>query len=65
MSIRDLHESVILPGLRFIPGLVCYALNGETIAKRIIEVACDGECDPDEACARALRAFGFQQSPNC
>jgi hypothetical protein len=35
------------------------------IAERIIEVACDGERDPDEACARALRAFGFQQSPNC
>jgi len=40
-------------------------LNGEIIAKRIIEVACDGERDTDEACARALRAFGFQQSPNC
>jgi hypothetical protein len=40
-------------------------LNGEIIAKRIIEVACDGERDPDEACARASRAFGFQQPPNC
>jgi len=40
-------------------------LNGEIIAKRIIEVAWDGERDPDEGYARALRAFGFQQSPNC
>jgi hypothetical protein len=47
------------------PSLVLLRLNGEIIAKRIIEVACDGERDPNEVCARALRAFGFQQAPNC
>jgi hypothetical protein len=31
----------------------------EIIAKRIIEVARDGERDPDELCARALQALGF------
>jgi hypothetical protein len=31
----------------------------EIIAKRIIEVARNGERDPDELCARALQALGF------
>jgi hypothetical protein len=31
----------------------------EIIAKRIIEVAHNGERDPDELCARALQALGF------
>jgi hypothetical protein len=31
----------------------------EIIAKRIIEVARDGERDPDELCVRALKALGF------
>jgi hypothetical protein len=31
----------------------------EIIAKRIIEVARDGERDPDELCGRALKALGF------
>jgi hypothetical protein len=45
----------------------CYSLhdNGqphlvrEIIAKRIIEVARNGERNPDELCARALQALGF------
>jgi hypothetical protein len=36
------------------PGLV-----REIIAKRIVEVARDGERDPDELCVRALKALGF------
>jgi hypothetical protein len=32
----------------------------QIIAKRIIEVARKGERDPDELCARALRALGFR-----
>jgi hypothetical protein len=35
------------------------ALVREIIAKRIIEVAGNGERDPDELCARALQALGF------
>jgi hypothetical protein len=35
------------------------ALVREIIAKRVIEVARDGERDPDELCARALKALGF------
>jgi hypothetical protein len=31
----------------------------EIIAKRIIEVARDGERNPDELCARALQTLGF------
>jgi hypothetical protein len=31
----------------------------EILARRIIEVARTGECDPDELCARALQALGF------
>jgi hypothetical protein len=31
----------------------------EIIAKRIIEAARNGERDPDELCARALKALGF------
>jgi hypothetical protein len=35
------------------------ALVREIVARRIIEVARGGERDPDELCARALRALGF------
>ena len=46
---------------------VCHTLHDvaqpdlvrEIVAKRIIEVARDGERDPDELCARALKALGF------
>ena len=45
----------------------CYSLHDigqpdlvrEIIANRIIEVAGDGERDPGELCARALKALGF------
>jgi hypothetical protein len=33
----------------------------EIIAKRIIEVAGNGERDPDRLCYRALRALGFNE----
>jgi hypothetical protein len=36
----------------------------EIIAKRIVEVARDGERDPDELCARALKALGFSSFSN-
>jgi hypothetical protein len=36
----------------------------EIIAKRIIEVARDGERDPDELCVRALKALGFSSFSN-
>jgi hypothetical protein len=38
------------------------ALVREIIARRIIEVARNGERDPDEMCARALKALGFSHS---
>jgi len=34
----------------------------ETIAKRIIEVAQNGECDPDQLCERALKSLGFSEA---
>jgi hypothetical protein len=34
------------------------------LARRIIEVARRGECDPDELCARALQALGFGKRQN-
>jgi hypothetical protein len=45
----------------------CYSLHDvgqpdlvrEIIAKRIIQVARDGERNPDELCVRALKALGF------
>jgi hypothetical protein len=40
------------------------ALVREIIAKRIIEVARDGERDPDELCVRALKALGFSSFSN-
>ena len=48
----------------------CYTLHDlgqpdlirEIIARRIIEVACDGERDPNELCAQALKALGPQHS---
>ena len=36
----------------------------EIIAKRIVEVARDGERDPDELCVRALKALGFSSFSN-
>ena len=36
----------------------------EIIAKRIIEVARDGERDPDELCVRAVKALGFSSFSN-
>ena len=36
----------------------------EIIARRIIEVACDGERDPNELCAQALKALGLSIPPN-
>jgi hypothetical protein len=36
----------------------------EIIAKRIVEVARDGERDPDELCVRALKALGFSSFCN-
>ena len=36
----------------------------EIIAKRIVEVARDGERDPDELCVRALKALGFGSFSN-
>jgi hypothetical protein len=37
---------------------------GEIIAKRIIQLAADGERDPDELCERALKSLGFSESPS-
>ena len=37
---------------------------GETIAKRIVQLAADGERDPDELCERALKSLGFCESPS-
>ena len=50
----------------------CYSLHDigqpdlvrEIIAKRIVEVARDGERDPDELCVRALKALGFSSFSN-
>jgi hypothetical protein len=50
----------------------CYTLHDlgqpdlvrEIIARRIIEVACDGERDPNELCAQALKALGLSIPPN-
>jgi hypothetical protein len=36
----------------------------EIIAKRIVEVARDGERDPDELCVRAVKALGFSSLSN-
>jgi hypothetical protein len=36
----------------------------EIIATRIVEVARDGERDPDELCVRALKALGFSSFSN-
>jgi hypothetical protein len=35
---------------------------GETIAKRIVQLAADGGRDPDELCERALKSLGFCES---
>src|SRR5437016_5824269 len=37
----------------------------EIIAKRTVEVARDGELDPDELCVLALTALGFSSFSNC
>jgi hypothetical protein len=37
----------------------------EIIGRRIVEVARDGERDPNELCAQALKALGFSIPPNC
>jgi hypothetical protein len=39
------------------------AMN-DIIAKRIIELASKGERDPDQLCERALKSFGFRESPS-
>jgi hypothetical protein len=36
----------------------------DIIAKRIIDVAADGERDPDMICERALRLLGFCETPS-
>ena len=35
----------------------------ELIAKRIIDLARRGECDPDQLCEQALRSLGFSEAP--
>jgi hypothetical protein len=37
---------------------------GEIIARRIIQLAAEGERDPDELCERALKSLGFSESPS-
>jgi hypothetical protein len=36
----------------------------DIIAKRIIDIAADGERDPDRICERALRSLGFCETPS-
>ena len=35
----------------------------EIIAKRIVELAGKGECDPDQLCEQALKSLGFSETP--